>query len=86
MVVCRTGRMVSVMHHKYTVKVDNFGNVMYCKNAKRHRDGDSPSVIYTNGSVSYWKDGRRHRDGDKPAEIYVDGSVLYWKNGGQYEP
>lgn len=48
------------MPHKYTVKVDSYGDVMHCKNAKRHRDVDKPAVTYTDGSMLYYRDGGRY--------------------------
>jgi len=48
---------------------------------KRHREGDKPAIIYSNGSISYYKEGKCHRDGDKPAVIHSDGTLYYYKNG-----
>lgn len=73
--------MVSIMSHRYIVKVDYTGSVMYYKNGQRHRDGDKPAVIRVDGTVWYYKDDELHRDGDLPARIWADGSAEYWKNG-----
>ena len=34
---------------------------MWYKNGKRHRDGDLPAIITSDGRISYWKKGSRHR-------------------------
>lgn len=74
------------MTHKYTVKVNSLGNVLYLRDGAWHRDVDKPAVIWADGRVWYCKDGKCHRDGDLPAIIWADGSVSYWKNGKCYAP
>lgn len=81
-----TIEMVNVMNHKYTVKVDSLGDVVYLRDGILHRDGDKPALIYANGRVVYFKDDKRHRDGDLPAVIHSNGSIGYWRNGERYEP
>ena len=50
-------------------------------NGQRHRDGDLPAMIRTDGSVFYYKDGNLHRDDNLPAVICANGRVEYWVKG-----
>ena len=46
-------------------------DLYYHKNGKRHRDGDEPAAIYSDGTKAYYKNGKHHRDGDEPAVIWA---------------
>ena len=56
-----------------TTEIDSYGNQVWKKNGRIHRDDDKPAVVSKSGDQCWWVDGQRHRDGDKPAVVYADG-------------
>lgn len=46
-------------------------DVFYMKEGVKHRDGDEPASMYSNGSVVWYKNGKKHRniEDDYPAYI-----------------
>lgn len=52
----------------------------------RHRDGDLPALIFTDGSVWYMQKDVKHRDGDNPAVIETGGIKEWYKYGERYYP
>ena len=44
---------------------------------KRHRDGDQPAQIWTDGSKLWYVHGKLHREGDQPAIIRANGSKAW---------
>ena len=61
-------------------KIDEYGNQLWYKNGKLHRDNDLPAEIYPNGSQCWYKNGKRHRDNDLPA-IISSGTQEWFKKG-----
>lgn len=45
------------MSHRYTVKVDDYGNVLYTRDGEWHRDGGKPAWVGATGYISYWRNG-----------------------------
>ena len=56
------------------------------RNGKRHRDGDLPSIVWSNGHQLWYRNGKLHRDGDLPAVIWRTGKQEWWRNGERYTP
>lgn len=59
---------------------DRYGDLIWKKNGKLHRDGDKPAVISANGSLAWYQNNQLHRDNDKPAYIGRYGSLGWYQN------
>jgi hypothetical protein len=75
-------------YHDHTVKTNGDGDrFWYNKAGERHRDGDLPAIIHSDGTQFWYKNGKLHRDGDKPAVVPGnggepgDGVRSWYKNG-----
>ena len=69
---------IKIIHYKNNVELRFYNtHKIWYKNNKRHRDGDKPAVIWTDGDKEWYINGRRHRDGDKPAMVYRTGNSWY---------
>jgi len=66
---------------KYTVKVDDDGDVFWYKSGTDilHRE-DGPAVERNDGIKEWFQDGKRHRE-NGPAVTYPDGFKAWWQNG-----
>jgi len=64
-----------------TQTFDEYGNEIWNKDGKHHRDNDLPAVIYHNGSKVWYRNGLVHRDNDKPAVLWYDGSAYWYQDG-----
>ena len=53
------------------------GGREWYKDGKRHRDGDEPAIIESDGKLFYYKNGKQHRGNGLPAIICADGEVFY---------
>ena len=51
------------------------------EDGKKHRDGDLPAVLHSEGSQFWYRHGKKHRDGDLPAYLWGDGSQGWCQNG-----
>jgi hypothetical protein len=63
------------------VYVDEYGNMFWYQNGKKHRNNDKPSIIYTNGTMIWYKYGILHRNNDKPAIVLGNGDRYWYQNG-----
>ena len=59
---------------------DRYGDLIWKKNGKLHRDGDKPARIDRDGHLVWYQNGLYHRDGDKPATIWADGTLEWFQN------
>lgn len=50
------------------------------KNGLKHRDGDLPAVVWSDGDEEWWVNGKRHRENDLPAVCW-NTVKEWWKNG-----
>jgi hypothetical protein len=57
------------------------GTRWWYQHGERHRDGDLPAVVRSDGSQLWWKHGKKHRDGDLPAVVRPDGRQEWWVEG-----
>jgi len=65
-------------------KIDQYGDSRWFDtDGWRHRDGDLPAYIDSNGSQAWFQHGRAHRDDDKPAYVGATGTKVWWHNNSQ---
>ena len=60
------------------------GNRIWHKNGERHRDGDQPALIQSDGTRIWYQHGKIHRDYDLPAIISGDGIKEWYRCGQLY--